>query len=234
MGYSDKAAELGRLQRIAKGWAAAGKMDIIERDLVLQRLKELYEQVLFSEATAKAAGPYVRRTAVPLEPVEEIEEFNAAAVREPASEDAFTERNETASVETECFAPASPLSAGESQRPSEGAAPSFVPDDMPRTGAGCRHPLDKRAIRSLYESDEPVSAAEAAPSIRWSVGINDRCLLIRDLFAGDAGECDRTLEDIDRMPDMNQALVYIADRYDWNPDSEGARMFVRLLNARFS
>ncbi len=234
MGYSDMAAELGRLQRIAKGWAAAGKMDIIERDLVLQRLKELYEQVLFSEATSKAGGLYVRRAAVPLEPAEEIEEFNATAVHKPASEDALTEINEAASAETEYFAPASPLSACEPQRPSEGAALSFVQDDMPRAEPAGRHPLDKQAIRSLYESDEPVSTAEAAPSIRWSVGINDRYLLIRDLFAGDAGECDRTLEDIDRMSGMNEALVYIADRYDWNPDSEGARMFVRLLNARFS
>lgn len=71
-------------------------------------------------------------------------------------------------------------------------------------------------------------------SIRGAIGINDRFLLIRDLFAGNADACDRTISQLDGFKDLDDALLYIHDNYSWNPDSDGAKLLVDLLTRKLS
>lgn len=69
-------------------------------------------------------------------------------------------------------------------------------------------------------------------SLRSSIGINDRFILIRDLFGGDGEAYDKAIDEIDAFDDFNECLVHIATAYRWNPNSDGARMIMDLITRK--
>lgn len=68
-------------------------------------------------------------------------------------------------------------------------------------------------------------------SLRTSIGINDRFIMIRDLFGGDGAAFDRVLDELDAFDDFNECLVYMST-YRWNPNSDGARMMMDLVTRK--
>lgn len=71
-------------------------------------------------------------------------------------------------------------------------------------------------------------------SIRSSIGINDKFLLIRDLFGGDAELYDRTIRELDSYGELDDAVIYIHDNFRWNPDSDGAKLLMDLLTRKLA
>jgi hypothetical protein len=116
----------------------------------------------------------------------------------------------------------------------------------------------RRIIMSLYDSDMPVPAVSEAPlqeptvkpdifeepavlqhlpaeritSLRSAIGLNDRYLLVRDLFDGDERSCDETIEHLDTFDNLEDCLIHIAENYDWNPACEGAKLLTYLLERK--
>lgn len=68
--------------------------------------------------------------------------------------------------------------------------------------------------------------------LRHSIGINDRFLLIRDLFGGDADLYERTISDLERFTHLDEAMIYIQEHFDWDPDSDGVTLLVELLECK--
>lgn len=68
-------------------------------------------------------------------------------------------------------------------------------------------------------------------SLRNAIGINDRFILIRDLFGGDGDVYDRVIEQLDSFDDFNECLVYMSE-YRWNPNSDGARLLMDLITRK--
>ena len=68
-------------------------------------------------------------------------------------------------------------------------------------------------------------------SLRSAIGINDRFILIRDLFGGDGDVFDRVIEQLDSFDDFNECLVYMSE-YRWNPNSDGARLLMDLVTRK--
>lgn len=71
-------------------------------------------------------------------------------------------------------------------------------------------------------------------SLRQGVGINDKFLMIRDLFDGDDEAYDQTISDLDSMETFDDCIIYIAENFEWNPDSEGAKFIMQLLERKHS
>lgn len=68
--------------------------------------------------------------------------------------------------------------------------------------------------------------------LRHSIGINDRFLLIRDLFGGDADLYERTISDLEQFTHLDEAMIYIQEHFDWDPDSDGVTLLVELLECK--
>lgn len=66
-------------------------------------------------------------------------------------------------------------------------------------------------------------------SIRHSIGVNDRFQLIRDLFGGDSVRYSETIVTLDNFEDIDEAIIYINDNFDWDPDSRSVAYLVELL-----
>ena len=70
-------------------------------------------------------------------------------------------------------------------------------------------------------------------SLRKAIGINDKFLMIRDLFDGDGDAYEQTLNELDAFESFDDCLLYIAENHpEWNPDSEGAKFLTQLLERK--
>lgn len=68
-------------------------------------------------------------------------------------------------------------------------------------------------------------------TLRAAIGINDRFIMIRDLFGGDGAAFDQAMDELDAFEDFNECLVYMST-YRWNPNSDGARMLMDLVTRK--
>jgi hypothetical protein len=58
--------------------------------------------------------------------------------------------------------------------------------------------------------------------------------MIRDLFDGDNEAYDQAISDLDSMETFDDCIIYIAENFEWNPDSEGAKFIMQLLERKHS
>ena len=70
--------------------------------------------------------------------------------------------------------------------------------------------------------------------LRKAIGINDKFQMIRDLFAGDAARYEATIETLDEFDDLDECMIYIVENFHWNPDSEGAKLLVSLIERKLA
>lgn len=76
-------------------------------------------------------------------------------------------------------------------------------------------------------SNRPVS------SIKLSIGINDRFQYIRELFDGSPERFTETVESLDDMNSINEAVVYLQQNFKWKKN-ETSLKFVNLVKRRFT
>lgn len=66
-----------------------------------------------------------------------------------------------------------------------------------------------------------------------SIGVNDRFLLIRDLFGGDAAAYNRVISELDNFGTFDECMLYIVENYDWDPYAEGAKLLIGLIERKY-
>ena len=66
-----------------------------------------------------------------------------------------------------------------------------------------------------------------------AIGINDRFLLIRDLFDGDEMAYEHAISTFDSFDTLDDCMVYIVENYEWNPYSDGARLLIGLIERKY-
>ena len=85
-----------------------------------------------------------------------------------------------------------------------------------------------RDMASELLRNEPVT------DLRKAIGLNDKFLLIRDLFDGDGEAYERAIEALNGFEDLDDCMIYIAENYAWNPNSDGAKLLMDLLERKFA
>ena len=121
-------------------------------------------------------------------------------------------------------------SGGESVADFASAAPGAVLGDVinhdVQTLADTIAP--PRDIASELRRSEPVTHLHRA------IGINDKFLMIRDLFGGDGEAFDAALDALNGFGDLDDCMIYIAENYAWNANSDGAKLLMELLERKFA
>lgn len=162
-----------------------------------------------------------------VETVEAILEETPASEPEAAIEETVEiqtvsqENNETDSAPEE--APETPAV------PSAESAPQVLGDviapHVQTLGESIAPPRD---IAAELRHREPVT------DLRRAVGINDKFLLIRDLFNGNGSLYEITIRRLNEFDNLDDCLIYIAEHFAWNPNSDGAKLLMDLLERKFS
>lgn len=94
-------------------------------------------------------------------------------------------------------------------------------------GGGKRVLADKAA-----EDELPTTPFNRITDLRKAIGINDKFLMIRDLFGGDAELYNTTIDRLNAFDDLDDCMIYIAENFSWNPDSAGAKLLVSLIERK--
>ena len=74
---------------------------------------------------------------------------------------------------------------------------------------------------------------EPVTDLRRAIGINDRFLLIRDLFGGDSAAYEAAIDALNGFDNLDDCMIYIAEHYAWNPNSDGAALLMELLERKY-
>lgn len=82
--------------------------------------------------------------------------------------------------------------------------------------------------------DAPTTAFNRIADLRKAIGLNDKFLMIRDLFGGDAARYEDTIDTLNEFDDLDECMIYIVENFRWNPDSEGAKLLVSLLERKLA
>lgn len=79
-----------------------------------------------------------------------------------------------------------------------------------------------------------IARSEPVTDLRRAIGINDRFLMIRDLFGGDADAYEQAITELDGFHDLDECMIYIAENFAWNSSSDGARFLMELLERKYA
>ena len=74
----------------------------------------------------------------------------------------------------------------------------------------------------------------AVEDIRQAISLGDRFLFQRELFAGNGELMQKTLDEINALSSLSEAMDYVANNFEWDKDSTAVQLFENVLKRRFS
>ncbi|WP_308659274.1 hypothetical protein [uncultured Alistipes sp.] len=145
---------------------------------------------------------------------------------EPVSEEPESEESEPEEPETTGNVP---------------TAGPFVQSPVAAEGGAVLGEVINHDVRTLADTIAPprdmaseIARSEPVTDLRRAIGINDRFLMIRDLFGGDADAYEQAITELDGFHDLDECMIYIAENFAWNSSSDGARFLMELLERKYA
>lgn len=119
---------------------------------------------------------------------------------------------------------------------SEEVAPTIADAAQPVTVLGDVVGAERTTIADSITPKEDVASvigSSQLSSLRSAIGLNDKFLLIRDLFGGDNGAYEAAIDGLDSCQSLDDAMLYIFDNFAWDSECDGAKLLTELLSRRF-
>ena len=69
--------------------------------------------------------------------------------------------------------------------------------------------------------------------IRQAISLGDRFLFQRELFAGNGELMQKTLDEINSLGSLSEAMDYVLDNFEWDKESTAVQLFENVLKRRF-
>lgn len=86
----------------------------------------------------------------------------------------------------------------------------------------------------IAADEAPTTPFNRITDLRKAIGLNDKFLMIRDLFGGDAAMYEDTIDRLNEFDDLDECMIFIVENFRWNPDSEGAKLLVSLIERKLA
>lgn len=164
-------------------------------------------------------------------------------VMEPSEEESAADETTQMSDEEPAGGEAEESEPEESAEPAKPApvvpeAPTAIVEDDNQEPEGGEVVLGDVLNADVQTFADTITAADevvgngAISSLKDGIGINDRFLLINELF-GSGEALDSAIERLDSFDNLNDCMVYIIENYEWNPHSEGAELMMSLIRRRY-
>ena len=112
-------------------------------------------------------------------------------------------------------------------------APSPAPEPAPEVKAEpvVEVKVEKPAPRPVPQQTSLFGTA--VEDIRQAISLGDRFLFQRELFAGNGELMQKTLDEINTLSSLGEAMGYVRDHFDWDKDSTAVQLFENVLKRRF-
>jgi len=77
-------------------------------------------------------------------------------------------------------------------------------------------------------------SAQAASQLRNRIGLNDRLMLMNDLFDNDSDLYNRTIDALELSESLDDAFIYLSEHCTMDTNKEGVKLLISILEAKFS
>ena len=114
--------------------------------------------------------------------------------------------------------------------------PAPQPEVKPEPVAEPTQPLHK-AKQQLHNATQPLQTSlfgTSVEDIRQAISLGDRFLFQRELFAGNGELMQKTLDELNALDSLEEAMDYVADNFEWDKESTAVQLFENVLKRRFS
>lgn len=158
------------------------------------------------------------------EPTVEEESEEEVVTEEPevAEEESIAEEIEEEEPEAEAEEPVTIIE--DEPKAQEEESQTVVLGDV----LSAEHPILADNLAEQMGTDV-ATAVGSNLSLRQTIAINDKFILLRDLFGGNNDYYEAAIDKLDSFDNLDDAMLYIYDHFHWNPNSEGARLLMELL-----
>jgi hypothetical protein len=196
---------LHEIEELISGFSGSGKIPAVEIDLVLQKMRNMYELMLMFKKepehgeTSEVAEKHVTTTAP------------AAATPAPAT------------------AAASPAAAASQEKPSKRTKTVETLADQFQGGTTLHESLH----RKLSKEEDTLAHAKPVTDLLAAIGINDRYTFIRELFNGDAGKFESAVKFLNDASSFNDAYNYMLLYFNWDMESEPVQLLLDIIRRKY-
>lgn len=115
------------------------------------------------------------------------------------------------------------------------------PDTVAAQGGNVLGEVINQDVQTLADTIEPVRdvastlrSKRTISDLRQAIGINDKFLLIRDLFGGESDAYDAVMQKLNNFESLDDCVIYLTENYTWNSNSDSVRMLMDLLERKFA
>lgn len=115
----------------------------------------------------------------------------------------------------------------------EPATPVVIPEEEPAPVLGEVIQPPQTLAEKLAAQQTVNDLRPRITDLRRAVGLNDKFLLIRDLFGGNGSLYEITIRKLNEFDNFDDCMIYIAEHFAWNPNSDGAKLMLDLLERKF-
>ncbi|MEG0948643.1 MAG: hypothetical protein RR212_05220 [Bacteroidales bacterium] len=150
----------------------------------------------------------------------------------------FEKLARTKTVEPQAVKQPEPVKQPEQMKQEEPAKqPEPVKPEMPEIKPEQKRPEPmpvKEAFSAVFKefTQSPVTSAPKS-DLRSLMTLNDRFLFQRELFRGDIGMLNYTLDELNKLASMEDAMAFLEREYHWEEEATGVKEFVELLERHF-
>lgn len=232
----------------------------LEEQTVRHRHKQRVIMSLYDyDPAAQPASPRPAQPAVPEPAVEEApaarpsaedaaaksddEVFSVLDVPTAPDTDAAADDESVSVAQTPETVPAPEAAEPEAEEEPAGddsAAAPVAENVPPRSGAVLGEVINQD-VQTLADTIAPprdiaseLRRSEPVTDLRKAIGINDKFLMIRDLFGGDGASYEIAIRALNAFDNLDDCMIYIAEHYAWNANSDGAKLLMELLERKFA
>ena len=174
-----------------------------------------------------------------VEPVEEV----AQPIEKPLIVESIHPEPISQPVEPKAQAAEPKAQAAEQSQPQSVVIPAepkaqrvaqpIQPAMQPRLGDVLRENVTVLAD-AMFDDSQAVNAVTRISDLRKAIGLNDKFLMIRDLFDGNAQRYEDTITTLNEFNDLDECIIYISENFVWDPASEGAKLLMSLIERKLS
>lgn len=91
---------------------------------------------------------------------------------------------------------------------------------------------DAPAVADVISCPKSVAVSARVESLRSAIGLADKFMIIRELFADDAEAFEAAIDALESQSSFDDCVIYISENYSWSPNAESTKLIMDLLNRK--
>ena len=246
---------INELEKKALHLKENGEISKIDMDLLLQRVRELYDQLLMFDQqhfSSEHTSPSMDSETAQFRAQSKTKQANDLQEKEKSTEPEKEQEEKTTPEhleqkdysEEETAEP--PTETKKSKEPQTIDSKEAKPVKETKAAKNSQEVVaDKYQNKKTYRHDNLAqqqskndlsSMMQSKPitDLTKAIGVNDKFLFIRELFDGNRDHYHEAIQLLNEIPTFGEAQTYLHETFDWNWEDPVTKKFIELIKRKFA